>query len=117
MPRQCKFFADNLEKSLNENLIIEVASCETNFFDPTIIDNEVTKPVNSIDMLLSPATLRALSRCSSPRNTPTPGALLEALGPVGVRGLDGEPDELRLADVGEGRELDEGVEGDLGRGV
>ena len=36
---------------------------------------------------------------------------------MGVRGLDGEPDELRLADVGEGRELDEGVEGDLGRGV
>ena len=44
-------------------------------------------------------------------------ALLEALGPVGVRGLDGEPDELSLADVGEGCELDEGVEGDLGMGI
>ena len=42
-------------------------------------------------------------------------ALLEALGPVGVRGLDGESDELSLADVGEGCELDEGVEGDLGK--
>ena len=44
-------------------------------------------------------------------------ALLKALGPVGVRGLDGEPDELSLADVGEGGELDEGVEGDLGIGI
>ena len=32
---------------------------------------------------------------------------------MGVWGFDGEPDELCLADVGEGGELDEGVEGDL----
>ena len=39
--------------------------------------------------------------------------LISPLGPVGVWGFDGEPDELCLADVGEGGELDEGVEGDL----
>ena len=39
--------------------------------------------------------------------------LISPLGPVGVWGLDGEPDELCLADVGEGGELDEGVEGHL----
>ena len=36
--------------------------------------------------------------------------LICPLGPVSVWGLDGEPDELRLADVGEGCELDQGVE-------
>ena len=39
--------------------------------------------------------------------------LISPLGPVSVWGFNGEPDELCLADVGEGGELDEGVEGDL----
>ena len=39
--------------------------------------------------------------------------LIRPLAPVGVWGFDGEPDELCLAYVGEGGELDEGVEGHL----